>query len=139
MSSGTIEIITGRERRRRWSIEDKLRIVAETEEAGARVTEVAARHGVYPGLLFTWRRQVRDGVLAAPAAATFMPVRMLAAETAADLEVRYPTNGERSAPAAAPGLRDETIEITLVNGCRLRVDQQIDVRALRRIVGVLRG
>jgi len=64
---------------------------------------------------------------------------MLAAGTAADLEVRYPTNGERSAPAAAPGLRDETIEITLVNGCRLRVDQQIDVRALRRIVGVLRG
>ena len=32
-----------------------------------------------------------------------------------------------------------TIEITLANGCRLRVDQQIDVRALRRIVGVLRG
>jgi transposase len=139
VSSGTIEIITGRERRRRWSIEEKLRIVAETEEAGARVTEVAARHGVYPGLLFTWRRQVRDGVLAAPPTATFMPVRMLARETAADPEVRYPANGERSIPVAAPHLRDATIEITLANGCRLRVDQQIDVRALRRIVGVLRG
>ena len=138
MSSGTIEIITGRERRRRWSIEEKLRIVTETEEAGARVTEVAARHGVYPGLLFTWRRQVRDGVLAARPAATFMPVRMLAAETAADPETRYTANGERSAAAATP-LRDATIEITLANGCRLRVDQQIDVRALRRIVGVLRG
>jgi len=134
---GTIEIITGRERRRRWSIEEKLRIVTETEEAGARVTEVAARHGVYPGLLFTWRRQVRDGLLVAPPSATFMPVRMLAAETTADPQTRYPANGERSALAAA--LRDASIEITLANGCRLRIDQQIDVRALRRIVGVLRG
>ena len=139
MSSGAIEIITGRERRRRWSVEEKLRIVAETEETGARVTEVAARHGVYPGLLFTWRRQVRDGLLAAPPVATLMPVRMLATETAADPEPRYPTHGEPSAPATAPGVRDATIEITLANGCRLRVDQQIDVRALRRIVGVLRG
>ena len=139
MSSGTIEIITGRERRRRWSIEEKLRIVAETEEVGARVTEVAARHGVYPGLLFAWRRQVRDGLLAAPPAATFMPVRMLATEPAADPEVRYPAHGERSTPVAVPDLRDATIEITLANGCRLRVDQQIDVRALRRIVRVLRG
>lgn len=141
MSNGTIEIITGRERRRRWSVEEKLRIVAETEEAGARVTEVAARHGVYPGLLFTWRRQVRDGLLAvpAPSAATFIPMRMLATETAADPEVRYPANGEGGTPVAAPRLRDATIEITLANGCRLRVDQRIDVRALRRIVGVLRG
>jgi transposase len=139
VSSGTIEIISGRERRRRWSTEEKLRIVAETEEAGTRVTEVAARHGVYPGLLFTWRRQVRDGVLVAPPVATFMPVRMLATETAADPEPRYPVHGERSTSVAAPRLRDETIDITLANGCRLRVDQQIDARALRRIVAVLRG
>ena len=139
MSGGTIEIITGRERRRRWSIEEKLRIVSETEEAGARVTEVASRHGVYPGLLFTWRRQVRDGLLVAQPSAAFVPVRMLTAETTAAPEVRYPTSGERSTPAGVPHLRDATIEITLANGCRLRVDQQIDVRALRRIVGVLRG
>jgi transposase len=140
VSSGAIEIITGRERRRRWSIEEKLRIVAETEEGGARVTEVAARHGVYPGLLFTWRRQVRDGVLAAPPpAATFMPVRMLGMETAANPDPHSPATGEQSTLVTAPGLRDERIDITLPNGCRLRVDQQIDVRALRRIVGVLRG
>lgn len=138
MSGGTIEIITGRERRRRWSIEEKLRIVAETKEAGARVTAVAARHGVYPGLLFTWRRQVRDGLLVAPPVATFMPVRMLGPETVPDPQAGCPANGERNGPAMAP-VRDATMEITLANGCRLRVDQQIDVRALRRIVGVLRG
>ena len=68
-----------------------------------------------------------------------MPVRMIATETAADPEARYPADGERSTPVAAARLRDETIEITLANGCRRRVDPQIDVRALRRIVDVLRG
>ena len=39
-----IEIITGLERRRRWSVVEKLRIVAESQEPGARVCDVAARH-----------------------------------------------------------------------------------------------
>ena len=55
---GVVEIITGRERRRRWSIEDTLRMVAELAEPGTRVRAVAARHGVCESLLFTWRRQV---------------------------------------------------------------------------------
>lgn len=134
-----MEIITRRERRRRWSIEEKLRIVAETEEAGARVTEVAARHNIYPGLLFTWRRQARDGLLVAPPAAPFIPVRMLASDTSADLAIHYPVNDERSAPTASSTRPAEMVEITLANGCRLRVAQLIDARALRRIVGVLRG
>ena len=61
---GVVEIIIGRERRR-WSTEDKLRIVAEMAEPGTRVRAVAARHGVCESLLFTWRRQVCDGVLTA--------------------------------------------------------------------------
>jgi Transposase len=44
MLNGMVEIISGRERRRRWGVEEKLRIVAETQEAGACVREVAARH-----------------------------------------------------------------------------------------------
>ena len=64
MADGVVEIITGRERRRRWSLEDKLRIVAETLAAGGSVKQEAARHDLYPGLLFTWRRQVRSGKLA---------------------------------------------------------------------------
>ncbi len=61
MVDGRIEIITGRERRRRWSTAEKLRLVAESEEPGASVTAVALRHDVYPGLLFSWRRQAREG------------------------------------------------------------------------------
>ena len=43
MPHGQIEILGARERRRRWSIEQKLRIVAETEEPGASVSVVG--HG----------------------------------------------------------------------------------------------
>jgi hypothetical protein len=43
---GVVEIITGRERRRRWSVEEKLRIVAETQAVGAQVSAVAARNGL---------------------------------------------------------------------------------------------
>lgn len=138
MAGEAIEIITGRERRRRWSLEEKLRIVAETKEAGARVTEVAARHGVYPGLLFTWRRQVRDGVLVPPPPASFVPVHILQSAAEPRAEPPRVSNTARAVPAS-PSRDAEPIEITLSNGCRLRIDQHVDARALRRIVAVLRG
>jgi transposase len=46
-----LEIISGVERRRRWSVADKLRIVAEADEAGAKVAEVAHRHEVSRSIL----------------------------------------------------------------------------------------
>ncbi len=78
MPDSTIEIINGREGRRRWGAEEKLRIVAETHERGATVGAVAARHDVYPRLLRTWRRQVRDAHLTTPQAQHFVPVRLAA-------------------------------------------------------------
>lgn len=69
-----IELITGTERRRRWSSDDKLRMVVESFEPGANVSEVARRHGLSPQQLFAWRREVRamsgqsTEVAAAPAA-----------------------------------------------------------------------
>ena len=61
--TGWREIITGVERRRRWRREEKLRIVAETEQPGASFVAVARRHEVSRGLLWNWRRQVRRGDL----------------------------------------------------------------------------
>ena len=133
MASGAVEIITGRERRRRWSIGEKLRIVAETREPGVRVTDVAARNGVYPSLLFHWRRQVREGILCPVSRAGFTPVRI----TSGSAE---PGPGEPACNEQFREPRDpDVIEITLPNGCRLRVDQRVDVHALRRIAGALGG
>jgi transposase len=69
-----MEIIPGVERRRRWRLEDKLRIVAEAERPGAALSLVARRHEVSRGLLCQWRDQVRRGVLA-PRPAVFLPVQ----------------------------------------------------------------
>jgi len=71
-----IEVLTGPERRRKWSDDDKARIVAETLEPGAVVTEVARRRQISPQQLFDWRRQARIGVAkaAVPAVADFVPI-----------------------------------------------------------------
>jgi transposase len=76
VADGMIEIITGRERRRRWSVAEKLRIVAESQEPGARVCDVAARHDVSPSLLHGWRHLARQGRLRSGDAINFVPVRL---------------------------------------------------------------
>ena len=129
---GVVEIITGRERRRLWSTPDKLRIVAETHEPRARVGDVAARHGVCASLVFTWRRQVRQGVLTAAEVPTFMPVRML--ESAAAAPVVAVSAPVAPSPSAVPtGL----IEIELGDGRRVRVGSDVNLPALRRVLAAL--
>ena len=135
---GVVEIITGRERRRRWSVQDKLRLVAEMAEPGARVRAVAARHGVCESLLFTWRRQVRDGVLVAAEMPVFMPVQMLGTPLAMPGLSRPETPPPASRPAPArpqAGL----IEIELGDGRQVRVGADVNQAALRRVLAALRG
>src|SRR5215475_7197703 len=54
-----VELLTGPVRRRRWSAEEKARIVSETLLPGARVSEVARRWQLHPQQLFGWRRDAR--------------------------------------------------------------------------------
>jgi transposase len=134
---GVVEIITGRERRRRWSTAEKLRLVGETHETGASIRAVAARHGVCESLLFTWRRQVREGVLAeTPETPVFMPVHMIdAAPTAAPLPTASAT---RPAPPARPVTPPGLIEIELGDGRQVRVGSDVNLAALRRVLAALR-
>ena len=60
-----VEIITGRERRRRYSAAEKVRLVEETQQPGMTVSAVARLHGVSPSLLFGWRRRMAEGGLEA--------------------------------------------------------------------------
>jgi transposase len=59
----TATVLSGPERRRRWTVAEKVRIVEESLAAEANVTEVARRHAVHANLLHAWRRQVRNGTL----------------------------------------------------------------------------
>ncbi len=58
-----LEVLEGPTGRRKWPDEVKARIVSETLVEGARVCEVADRHGVAPQYLTTWRRLAREGRL----------------------------------------------------------------------------
>ena len=71
-----VEVLGGLERRRRWSQDDKARIVEETLAPGAKVTEVARRNGVAASVVFTWRRQARTAERVGPC---FAPVQIAAA------------------------------------------------------------
>ena len=61
-----IELLTGPAWRRRWSSEEKDRIVAETLQSVATVTKVARRWQVCPQQVWSWRREAREGGLALP-------------------------------------------------------------------------
>ena len=60
--------VLGVERRRRWTPEEKVRIVEETYLSGNSVSLVARRHGIAGNLLFTWRRLMAQGALTAAGA-----------------------------------------------------------------------
>jgi transposase len=134
-----IEVITGKRRRRRWTAEEKARIVAESFEPGVNISEVARRHGVVRGLLTVWRHKF--GAAAGARASGFVPVRIGG-------EKHLPGVGERAHFAAAERLSPEgassavgsrgVIEIEL-SGARIRVEPGVDATTLAAVLSALRG
>ena len=59
--SPKIEVITSVQRRRRFTPEQKLRLVAESQASGMSVSAVARNHGISPSQLFQWRRRMEEG------------------------------------------------------------------------------
>jgi transposase len=123
----SIELITRAEPRRRWSVEQKQSIAAESLAPGASPTEVARRHGISSGLLYAWRKAL---LVAQPSIARFARVEVAPRAKPAD-----PTPNALSLPPPAPAAG--TIEIVLPNRTIVRMDAQIDPRALRRVLSVL--
>jgi len=130
-----MEIITGVERRRRWRCEEKLRIVAEVERPGASFADVARRHEVSRGLLWNWRRQVREGALAPEPMPMFVPVQITAEAPSPDrLALSSPCSTvSKAAPAEA-----DRIEIVLPDGTCIRVGADVGLVALRRVMTAVR-
>ena len=122
-----VEVLGGVERRRRWSRDDKMRIIEETLAPGAVVTEIARRHGIATSLVFTWRRRARLATVAS-AGPRLVPVQVAAAESVRSIQ----------APAAIPARkRRGVIEIELGDGKRISVDENVDADALGRVLDVL--
>jgi transposase len=127
-----VEVLGGLERRRRWSQDDKVRIVEETLAPGAKVTEVARRNGVAASVVFTWRRQARTVERVGPC---FAPVQIAAVVTGED-NAKPQSEDDRRMRSLSTA-RNGLIEIDLGNRRRIRVDAQVDPEALARVLDVL--
>jgi len=121
-----IEVITGAERRRRWSWEQKQAIVMESVAPHASPAAIARKYGLNTGQLYTWRRQMLRRVPVAPAG--FARVEMVE-------ELVRPASLTTPTPAAQSGL----IEVVLPDGASVRVDARVNEKALRRVLAALRG
>jgi transposase len=122
-----VEVITGQERRRRWSPDDKARITAESLEPGVNVSAVARHYGVSIGLLHYWRKCVREGVA--------RTMRFVAVKVADDASVAAPSAPGTAAWAERPR---SCIEIELGGAC-IRVNGAVDAEALRVVMTAVRA
>jgi transposase len=134
-----IEVITGQRRRRRWTAQEKARIVAESFEEGANISEVARRHGVVRGLLTVWRHKLASA--AGVRATGFVPVR-IASEgspaTAGEPGPVVPAATRLIEMASRPGQPRGVIEIE-VSGARIRVEPGVDTTTLTTVLSALRA
>ncbi len=122
MAIQRVEVITGRESRRRFSEADKQQLVEEAFQPGIKATDVARRHCVDVSLLYRWRRLMFGRRPRLPA---FTPVALAA--NAATPE----------APSIAARPATGVIEIELSGGMRVRVTGTVEPNTLASVLGAL--
>ena len=120
-----LEVFTGAGRRRRWSSEQKARIISETNAGGETVSAVARRHGLTPQQLFGWRRNARPRVenAACGSRAVFAPVVM---------------DGARPCAAVPIAPTHPVIEI-VIGAATVRIPAGIDAVTLQTVLCVVKA
>jgi transposase len=131
------EIISRVERRRRWTSEQKVKILTEALEPGAVVSVVADRNGISRSQVYAWKRLAQTGgipgiSLNGPPKPLFAPVRIEAVPAA-------PAPAMAAPEATCPQRRPGAIEIALTNGRIVRVEESIEPVRLARLVAALDG
>jgi len=126
-----VTVLSGPERRRRWTTAEKLRLVEETLAPEVSVAEIARRHDVHPNLLHSWRKQARTGVLAGAVedkAKSGQGTRFAAVCIAQEPPIL---------PAAVASSGGGVIEMEFANGLRMRVSGAVDPATLSAIATAL--
>ncbi len=111
--------------RRRWSTEEKRRIVAECEGFPRQVSATARRYGLRPSQLFGWRRLARSGRLGGAEDTVTFAQAVIACDPAA------------SRPHLSVAAAASRLEVVLTDGIRLIVDRDVDADALARLIGAI--
>ena len=123
------EVLTGAERRRRWSTVEKLRILAQGVAPNSSASLTCRMHGISSGQFYTWRKQFRTGELTG-----FVPVSVVPDPSVTALPAGEPlcvVNRRLSAREPA------TIEVELPSGIKLRLTGAVDAAALRQVISAL--
>src|SRR5579863_2883728 len=131
-----VEVITGRQRRRRWTAAEKEQIVAESLEVGGNISDVARRHGVACGLLTVWRRQLSSAKAPQKPQQSFAAVRIEGEASAA--KVSPMSTGSNEVAMALPVRTEGRIEIDIA-GARIRIESGVDRATLTMVLAAVRG
>ena len=115
-------------RRRRFSDEAKLAIVAESYRGPKQVSATARRHGITRFQLNSWRRAHREGRLGAGSMDGFVPA-LIVPDSREPLAPSEPTTPAQRAPRG-PGRMD----VVTANGRHVIVERDVDIDALLRII-----
>jgi transposase len=119
-----VEILTGVERQRRWSREQKLLILQEAFGVDGTVSNVSRRHAVLPQQIYAWRKKFSLPKLNSPEIASFIPVSFIGgSESSSDSSKR---SGVR--------LKCKDVEIVLRNGRLLRIAAEVDLEVLSSLI-----
>jgi transposase len=127
-----MEIVTGCERRRRWSEEDKLEILQEAATSGLSVAEVARRHDVVPQQIYIWRRQLLAKVKSENGRSA--PPRFLPVAVVSETEEPETPQAERTGEKPRGTARQARIEIRCKGGRVLKVESGIDPAVLQALI-----
>ena len=129
-----LEVFTGAGRRRKWSDEDKARIVAEIAASGDSVCSVARRHGLSPQQLFGWRRQLRGtaGGHSEAEEVKFVPAVV-------DAIVPAPTLGHERKAVRCKAKADSGIIEIEIDGITIRAGRGADATTITSIVQALKA
>ena len=115
-------------RRRRFSDEAKLAVVAESYRGPKQVSATARRHGITRFQLNSWRKAQREGRLGGGSWDGFVPA-LVVPDTCAPLETSVPTP-----PVPHPPRGLGRMDVVTLNGRHVIVDRDVDVDALLRII-----
>ena len=113
-----IEVITGVGGRRRWTMDDKARIVAETLEPGLSVSDVARRHGLTPQQLFAWRREARQRTMQSEVAPPEFVPAVLEAPVDSPAAAATPKRPQRRRTAGSIELEIDGVIVRVGTGAR---------------------
>lgn len=135
-----LEVITGAGGRRRWSDDDKGRILEETLIPGVIISDVARRHGLRPQQLFTWRREAQHRLMASVSAGMTPPLfvpAIIEAPTAS-------TNNEKAVRRSPSVRRRERSASSVaaiefeIGGVTVRVGRDADAETIATVIRALK-